>query len=298
MVIRDDGVAFAQNADPGEATIVLPTPAMIFARQLCGVDGSQASLAAAAQGARLAAAGADVLVVFVADPWNPPITLADSPGPALLDVEEHGTRLLEEVAAQPTAARVRTELLQGWAPRALLDRARQERSDLIALGMHGRRRSTAYFLGSVATTILHEASCSVFVARERELTAFPRSVVVGVDGSPHSAQAVAVAQGLAARFGADVRAVTATGSGRLFGRSPGPDLDAARRAAPTLEVDSRQPAEALVGVARDADADLLIVGARGLRGLRAIGSVSERVAHEASCSVVVVRSAEDDAADA
>jgi nucleotide-binding universal stress UspA family protein len=38
-----------------------------------------------------------------------------------------------------------------------------------------------------------------------------------------------------------------------------------------------------------ADADLLVVGSRGLDGFRALGSVSERVAHEASCSVLVVR---------
>jgi nucleotide-binding universal stress UspA family protein len=33
------------------------------------------------------------------------------------------------------------------------------------------------------------------------------------------------------------------------------------------------------------------VGSRGLHGLRALGSVSERVAHDASCSVLVVRTA-------
>jgi nucleotide-binding universal stress UspA family protein len=49
------------------------------------------------------------------------------------------------------------------------------------------------------------------------------------------------------------------------------------------------PVAALVEAA--ACADLLIVGSRGLHGLRALGSVSERVAHAASCSVLVVRTA-------
>jgi nucleotide-binding universal stress UspA family protein len=35
--------------------------------------------------------------------------------------------------------------------------------------------------------------------------------------------------------------------------------------------------------------DLLVVGSRGLHGIRALGSVSERVAHKAPCSVLVVR---------
>ena len=36
-------------------------------------------------------------------------------------------------------------------------------------------------------------------------------------------------------------------------------------------------------------ADLLVVGSRGLHGPRALGSVSERVAHKATCSVLVTR---------
>jgi len=42
-------------------------------------------------------------------------------------------------------------------------------------------------------------------------------------------------------------------------------------------------------VAAAAEADLVVVGSRGLHGLRALGSVSERVAHTASCSALVVR---------
>ena len=42
-------------------------------------------------------------------------------------------------------------------------------------------------------------------------------------------------------------------------------------------------------LAAAADADLLVVGSRGLHGLRALGSVSERVAHQAHSSVMIVR---------
>jgi nucleotide-binding universal stress UspA family protein len=40
------------------------------------------------------------------------------------------------------------------------------------------------------------------------------------------------------------------------------------------------------------EADLVVVGSRGLHGVQALGSVSERVAHRAVCSVLVVRGAE------
>ena len=40
-----------------------------------------------------------------------------------------------------------------------------------------------------------------------------------------------------------------------------------------------------VDVLSNASADLIVIGSRGLRGLRSLGSVSERVANQAGCSV-------------
>lgn len=50
-----------------------------------------------------------------------------------------------------------------------------------------------------------------------------------------------------------------------------------------------RPGAAIVAAAERSGADLVVVGSRGLHGLRALGSVSERVAHTASCSALVVR---------
>jgi nucleotide-binding universal stress UspA family protein len=47
------------------------------------------------------------------------------------------------------------------------------------------------------------------------------------------------------------------------------------------------PVGALVDASRQAD--LVVVGSRGLRAFEALGSVSERVAHQARCSVLVIR---------
>ena len=55
------------------------------------------------------------------------------------------------------------------------------------------------------------------------------------------------------------------------------------------------PIEPLRGRAADAIAgvgegvDLIVMGARGMKGAKALGSVSERVAHKAASSVLVVR---------
>jgi nucleotide-binding universal stress UspA family protein len=53
------------------------------------------------------------------------------------------------------------------------------------------------------------------------------------------------------------------------------------------EVDPRTPVEALVDASRSAD--LVVVGSRGATGLAALGSVAERVSHQADCPVLIVR---------
>ena len=104
---------------------------------------------------------------------------------------------------------------------------------------------------------------------------------MGVDGSPESELAVASARLLAKSSGADLRIVSAT--------SDQVDRDAARRVAPELE--EREGRGLGVLKAESETADLVVVGGRGLQGLKALGSVSERIAHQASCSVLVVRGA-------
>jgi nucleotide-binding universal stress UspA family protein len=52
-----------------------------------------------------------------------------------------------------------------------------------------------------------------------------------------------------------------------------------------------KPAKEILGVARDVGADLIIVGSRGVTGLERalLGSVSEKVAREAHCTVEITR---------
>jgi nucleotide-binding universal stress UspA family protein len=50
-----------------------------------------------------------------------------------------------------------------------------------------------------------------------------------------------------------------------------------------------EPADALLSVASQVDAKLIVVGNRGMQGARRVlGSVPNKVAHHASCNVLIV----------
>jgi len=136
-------------------------------------------------------------------------------------------------------------------------------------------------------------------------------IVVGVDGSPASVDALRWAARQADLTGAAVEAVISwdypSTSGMEFGSL---DIDWAGNARAALvdtlhvalgdnatmitgTVTRGHPAEVLVAAAQGAD--LLVVGSRGHAALpgRLLGSVSEHVAARAACPVVVVRHVPD-----
>ncbi len=142
-------------------------------------------------------------------------------------------------------------------------------------------------------------------------------IVVGADGSPGSMHALAWALGRAERAGATVRAVmswdyppmawgphpvgvTLPPAGRME-QDCADDLARivaqVRSSASTVKIDQRigrGPAAAVL-LAQSADADLLVVGSRGRGRLASVllGSVSRRVAAEATCPVAVVPAGAD-----
>lgn len=135
-------------------------------------------------------------------------------------------------------------------------------------------------------------------------------IVVGTDGSDRAAQAVAHAAELARTIGARLHLVEGCAGpiatrGALDGGSgadPGSLLGAAlvrldgianELATGGLEVDVHAVPHdgpvALIEVAEKVDADLIVVGNRGMTGAkRLLGSVPNSVSHHAPCSVLIV----------
>jgi nucleotide-binding universal stress UspA family protein len=244
---------------------------------LCGVNGGPRATEAVHQASRVAAPDGLLILVSVIDSWNP--LAQQGAASRALDAER---ALAEARRAVGRGMRHNTYVRKGWTPDVLLDDARAAAADLIAVGMHDAGRSRGIAGSSVATRVLHKANASVLLARCGD-SARPPRIIVGIDGSEEAAWALDVAADVGDRLGAEVIPIAASGG----------DLDLAAVQAKAIGsatpvVDSRAPVEALVAAC--ALGDLLVVGSRGLSGLRRLGSVSERVAHEAQCSVLVVRS--------
>lgn len=249
---------------------------------VCGVDATEESLDAARQAARLAATDGRLVLVAVAE-----LEVAAQAGFAAsmvaTELEEEAAEALERAATAVASIRpVETRLLSGPVPATLLAAIADESASLLVLGSHGHGRGSGILLARASTTLVHDAACSVLIARRSvDAESFPSRAVVGIDGSSAGEAAAAVADALAERFGCRVRAIVATGG-------KGIDAEDVRAARPDVEVSERKPLEALLEAS--AGADLVVVGNRGRHGLKALGSVSERVAHQAKCSVLVVRS--------
>lgn len=253
---------------------LVPAEADIFSRVLVGVDQSPASRHAVCQAARLRRpAGSltflaawtvpprtlepDAVPTMMAASTGPPVTYGVV-GPGVADEETMAIRrrAAEHAVALATAevAQSATKVVEGVAWEELIAEAAREHCTLIAVGSRGHRRVKGILRHATMTELVHKSPCSVLVARPAG-EQFPRRIVVGVDSSPASTFAYEVARQVAERFGGELQSFAAV--------------------TPLL--------------AASADADLVVVGSRGLHGLHAFASISERVAHAAHCSTLVVR---------
>jgi nucleotide-binding universal stress UspA family protein len=267
--------ADAVSVGLGQASPVIPVATAaraVFDRILCPVDGSPASLEAVRQAAVLGASVDLVGFVEVADEDYSSYGVAQTVSKA----EALAWRRLAEARALcPSAS---AEVLHGPRIARLLELIAESGASLVAVGPSSRSRSIGILRRSVATEMLHLASSSVLVARPASgRMSFPSSVAVGYDGTAGAEAALFVGRDLAERRGATLKVIAAGEAAGIESQSPAGVL---------VEHDGRDPVTALVDASRRAD--LLVLGSRELRGVRALGSVGERVGHRAACSVLVV----------
>jgi nucleotide-binding universal stress UspA family protein len=281
---------------------------------IVGVDGSKPALDAvrwAAREAELRGATLRLVHAFgwmrVADPDDyPELELAYRKA-LLKDAQEW---LADAARLVLPSVEVVTEVLDDFPIPRLVTESRN--AQLVVIGDRGLGGIGGLLVGSVAVALVVHAECPVVVVRTREPGGAPVAdgpVVVGIDGSPVSEDALAFAFDAAAARHVPLVAVhtykmtffepvgalmvdwgsIATDEGEVLAeRMAGwteryPDVDVQR-----VVVPGRASAEL---VRRSETAQLMVVGSHGRGGLAGLflGSVSHAVLHRARCPLAIVR---------
>lgn len=280
-----------------------------------GVDGSSAANVAVQWAARAAAMHNVPLTLIHVLPSPVVMTSPDLPISAEFFEwpKEEGRNIIRDAVAIAEAAahgeqlQITTELVTGPAVAALADLSKD--ATMVVVGCHGRGRLRR-MVGSVSSGLTHHAHCPVAVIHDDE-PLMPEAafapVVVGIDGSPASESATAIAFDEASRRGVDLVAVHACSDWTGWDY---PDVDW-----PTVEQHGQEIlAERLAGwheqypdvhvrrvvvahhpaqhlVKESAHAQLVVVGSHGRGGFAGmlLGSIGSAVAQSAHIPVIVAR---------
>lgn len=183
-------------------------------------------------------------------------------------------------------------------------------AEMIVAGSRGLGAISGTLLGSISRTLLHHARCPVAVIRTNEADSARHTapVLVGIDGSPASEAATALAFDEASRRQVDLVALHAwsdVGVLPILGmdwheyEDQGHEVLAERLAGwqeqyPDVHIQRRIVCDRPAGwlLEESEHAQLVVLGSRGRGGFAGmlLGSVSAAVAEAATCPVLVARS--------
>jgi nucleotide-binding universal stress UspA family protein len=233
--------------------------------------------------------------------------------PELKGELEHMVTITAEALAAPGRV-VEHQVVLGRPSIVLSDQARDLGADLIAVGSRGRGPIETMLLGSVSAEVVGHAPCPALVARGRSV----ERILLAQDGSDQARHAEDILATWPMFEGARIDVISVaeaevawedalvvpfapmrpihTGASKES-RTHHQEIarasaDRLGRAGRTVDwtVSVGDPAHAILKVARHCNADLVVMGTRGLAGVQRLllGSVARNVLTHAHCSVMVV----------
>jgi nucleotide-binding universal stress UspA family protein len=296
-------------------------------RILLAVDGSAPAERAAALIASMSWSEGDRLRILSVAPargevfgavWGAPLP-ADADAIEAGMIERHRAavaRVEEEIRATRGDLEIEQILLRGRPASVIVDQARASSTDLIVVGHRGLGAWQSRLLGSVSAEVVDQAPCPVLVVRDDQLgpviladdgsldaraagdvvatwplfRGMPVTVVGVVHDTVPSTGAVAplMLEETMTRYAEAIHAERRTRTSdceATVERLRAAGIDA------VAEIRQGDPAHEIVSAAQSTRAGLVVLGTRGLTGLRRllIGSVARNVLLSAPCSVLVVR---------
>jgi nucleotide-binding universal stress UspA family protein len=297
---------------------------MTIRRILCPIDLSDFSRPALAHAAALARCyEAEVVVLHVFAALMPPATLGTYPA-WMLHVPEARDTIAQELHSMlepytTIGAPFRLHTAEGDSAGEIVRHAGELQADLIVMGTHGRGGFDRFTLGSVTEKVLRKAPCPVLTlppgAASSPATVDYHSILCPTDFSPSSERGVDFALSVARRSHATVTVLHVI-------ETVDEDADTTDRKMPIGDhtrslyekeaealhsrlathvrpsdsvselITTGKPHRAILRVANDCRADLIVIGVRG-RGpvdLTLFGSTTNQVVRRAVCPVITVRS--------
>jgi len=283
---------------------------------LVGVDGSPAARCAVDWAAREAAMrNVRLTLVHAVQPIGVTLPRLTATTAFSRWQVEQGQKILDEAVetARSTTpgggpAQIETEMLFSPAVPVLVDLSKD--ADLVVVGSRGRGPITRSLLGSLSSSLIRHAHCPVAVIHDEDpLMPYPADapVLVGIDGSPASELAIAIAFHEASWRRVDLVALHVWSDVEV-NDYPAIDWPAMKPAAEEIlaerlagwqdrypdvtvrrVVECDHPTYHLVR--QSESAQLVVVGSHGRGGFAGmlLGSVSAAVAHSARMPVIVAR---------